>query len=144
MSTDQRPTRVPPDPAMTLGALLRTARRRQGDSQRRLADRLCAAARMPTVSRHEVSRWERGARLPSAYWLGWLAQVLVVDRAVLERAAARGRRTAVTRPGAGADPRRAWAWRVVEIHRVTGPAGAVVLCPGPPGTVVGRPDTVAA
>lgn len=144
MTADQRPTPVPPVPATSLGTLLRAARRRQGDSQRSLADRLCATAGMPTVSRHEVSRWERGARLPSAYWLGWLAQVLMVDRAVLERAAARSRRPTVARPSAGADPRRAWAWRVVEIHRVAGPTGAVVLRPGPPGTVVGRPDTVAA
>jgi len=29
-----------------------------------------------TVSRHEVSRWERGERLPARAWLGWLTQVL--------------------------------------------------------------------
>jgi transcriptional regulator with XRE-family HTH domain len=147
MTTALRPRPIPAEPATTLGALLRAARHRRGDSQRRLAERLCAAAGMPTVSRHEVSRWERELRLPSAYWLGFLAQVLLVDRAVLDRAAAGGRRRA-GRPVPGGAPRRAWAWRLVEIDRVADASGVVVLRPraagGPGAPPRAAPDTVAA
>ena len=149
MTAALRPRRPPADPAPTFGPLLRTARHRLGDSQQRLATRLCAAAGLPTVSRHEISRWERELRLPSAFWLGWLAQVLVTDRAALERAAARTRRR---RPagatGPGLAQRHAWAWRLVEIDRVADASGAVVLRPravgGPGAPPVSGPDTVAA
>jgi DNA-binding transcriptional regulator YiaG len=56
----------------TLGALLARVRGEQGVTQLRLAARLCAAAGVATVTRHEVSRWEREDRIPSGYWLGWL------------------------------------------------------------------------
>lgn len=149
MTADPRPHRTPGDPPGTLGPLLRAARHRRGYSQRRLAERLCAAAGMPTVSRHEVSRWERERRLPSGYWLGWLAEVLRADRAALEHAAAGTRRRRVGRaPLPGAGPRRSWAWRLTEVDRVAGPRGAVLLRPRPPGgagaPAVPGPDTVAA
>ena len=58
------------------GQELARLRRKRGLSQQRLAEKLCAAAGVTTVSRHEVSRWERGERLPARSWLGWLTQVL--------------------------------------------------------------------
>src|SRR5688500_7734190 len=81
MPSHRRPTRVagpagPPEES--LGPLLAQLRAERGLSQRRLAERLCAAAAVPTVSRHEVSRWEREERVPGAFWLGWLAAVLEV------------------------------------------------------------------
>lgn len=73
---------------MALPELLAGLRRSRGLSQDRLAELLCQQSGMPTVSREEVSRWERGKRSPSAYWLPWLAQTLDVPRAVLEQAKA--------------------------------------------------------
>jgi transcriptional regulator with XRE-family HTH domain len=80
----------------TIGAVIARARAERGVSQLRLAERLCAAAGVATVTRHEVSRWEREERLPSGFWLGWLALVLdlPVDQLELAVAAARRRRTA--------------------------------------------------
>jgi transcriptional regulator with XRE-family HTH domain len=75
----------------TLGALLARVRGEQGISQLRLAERLCAASGQPTVTRHEVSRWEREDRVPTGYWLGWLGAVLDVPLAELERAAGAAR-----------------------------------------------------
>ena len=76
----------------SLGALLARVRGEQGVTQLRLADRLCAASGQATVTRHEVSRWEREERIPSGYWLGWLAVVLDVPLEELERAAGQARR----------------------------------------------------
>lgn len=80
------------DRPVTLGALLAQVRWELGISQLRLAQRLCAAAGQATVTRHEVSRWEREERIPTGYWLGWLAAVLDLPLAELERAAAATRR----------------------------------------------------
>lgn len=79
-------------PAETIGALLARARAEQGLSQLRLAQRLCDCAGVPTVTRHEVSRWEREQRIPSDYWLNWLAIALDVPLAELVQAAAVARR----------------------------------------------------
>jgi hypothetical protein len=57
-----------------------------------LAARLCAASGLATVTRHEVSRWEREERIPRGYWLAWLALVLDLPLERLERAAAVTRR----------------------------------------------------
>jgi transcriptional regulator with XRE-family HTH domain len=76
----------------SLGALLARVRGEQGVTQLRLADRLCAASGQATVTRHEVSRWEREERIPSGYWLGWLAVVLDLPLEELERAAGEARR----------------------------------------------------
>jgi transcriptional regulator with XRE-family HTH domain len=73
------------------GTMIMAARRRRGLSQRALAGRLCAATGMATVSRHEVSRWERGTRLPSVYWLEPLAALLGIDRVDFDRAVVRAR-----------------------------------------------------
>ena len=76
----------------TIGALLARVRGDQGISQLRLAERLCAASGQVTVTRHEISRWEREERIPTGYWLGWLGAVLDVPLAELERAAGAARR----------------------------------------------------
>ena len=71
----------------SLGGLLVRLRAEQGISQLRLAERLCAAASQPTITRHEISRWEREERIPTDHWLGWLAEVLGAPLTELERAA---------------------------------------------------------
>ena len=79
--------------AETLGGLVARVRAEQGISQLRLAERLCASAGVSTVTRSEVSRWERGERIPSGYWLSWLAAALDIPLEQLERAAGASRRT---------------------------------------------------
>jgi transcriptional regulator with XRE-family HTH domain len=76
----------------TIGALLARVRDELGVTQLRLAERLCAASGLTTVTRHEVSRWEREERIPSGYWLAWLAVVLDQPLPELERAAGAARR----------------------------------------------------
>ncbi|MGC4864250.1 helix-turn-helix domain-containing protein [Micromonospora sp. DT53] len=94
-----------------LGPLLARHRLARGWSQQRAAAELCAAAGVPTLSRHEISRWERQRRVPGGFWLGWLAVVLDVPLVALAEAAAATRRadsTRATGPGraapAGARP----------------------------------------
>ncbi|MFB9799586.1 helix-turn-helix transcriptional regulator [Streptomonospora salina] len=65
--------------------MLRRFRESRGWSQARLAEALCSAAERPTVTRHDVSRWERGKRVPRV-WLPVLAEVLGAPRGTLERA----------------------------------------------------------
>ncbi|MBF9134575.1 helix-turn-helix domain-containing protein, partial [Plantactinospora sp. S1510] len=77
----------------SLGTLLTELRLARGWSQLRVAEQLCAASGVPTVSRHEVSRWERQQRVPGEFWLGWLAAVLDVSIADLTTAAATTRAT---------------------------------------------------
>jgi transcriptional regulator with XRE-family HTH domain len=72
----------------TIGALLARMRAERGITQLRLAERLCGSAGVCTVTRNEVSRWERGERIPSSYWRGWLAATLDLPRDQLDRAAA--------------------------------------------------------
>jgi hypothetical protein len=75
----------------------------QGKSQLRVAELLCAASGTRTVTRHEVSRWEREQRVPSGYWLRWLAVVLDAPLDELEQAVSvtRAMRTTAGRPPAG-------------------------------------------
>lgn len=68
------------------GAYLARLRRRAGKSQRRLAEILCDLSGCPTVTRHEISRYERGRRTPR-YWLPYLARALEVSLEELERRA---------------------------------------------------------
>jgi transcriptional regulator with XRE-family HTH domain len=84
--------------AEQLGTMLVRLRQRMGYTQLRVAEGLCAASGITTVTRHEVSRWERQERIPSVVWLRWLAVVLEVPVAQLAAAAA------VTRREAGAPP----------------------------------------
>lgn len=91
-----------------IGPLLVALRRSRGWSQLRVAQRLCAESGMPTVSRHEVSRWERGARVPGSFWLRWLAEVFEQPLERLELAVAAAqlgvRPEAANAPGSGAPP----------------------------------------
>jgi transcriptional regulator with XRE-family HTH domain len=90
------------------GSLLARARRARGRSQQRLADQLCAIAGATTISRHEISRWEREERTPTPYWVDRLSTVLEIDAADLERAIARSRsHRGAHRAASG------WPWRVL-------------------------------
>lgn len=82
-----------PDSPERIGQLLVRLRLARGLSQLRVAEKLCDASGMPTVSRHEVSRWEREERVPGSFWLSWLAVVLDAPLEQLEAAIAtfRGR-----------------------------------------------------
>jgi transcriptional regulator with XRE-family HTH domain len=75
-----------------IGALLARLRRTRGWSQHRLAEKLNETSGMPTVTRHEVSRWEREQRLPASFWLGWLAVTLAAPLDDLESTLAATRR----------------------------------------------------
>jgi transcriptional regulator with XRE-family HTH domain len=63
-------------------------RQRKGYTQLRVAEGLCAVSGVTTITRDEVSRWERQERVPSVIWLRWLAVVLEVPVAELAAAAA--------------------------------------------------------
>ncbi|MFI6129074.1 helix-turn-helix domain-containing protein [Micromonospora sp. NPDC051141] len=82
----------PPSGPRQLGPLLAELRAARGWSQQRIAAELCAAAGVPTLTRHEVSRWERQLRLPGDFWSVWLARVLGVPGELITEAAARSRR----------------------------------------------------
>ncbi|MGC5051882.1 helix-turn-helix domain-containing protein [Micromonospora sp. DT48] len=84
-SASTRPDSAP------LGPLLVRLRRTRGWSQARLAAELCAAAGVCTLSRHEISRWERQVREPGRFWRGWLVRVLAAP---------------AVQPGAGSQPCR--------------------------------------
>ncbi|WP_433612610.1 helix-turn-helix domain-containing protein [Dactylosporangium sp. CA-139114] len=68
------------------GALVAHRRRRLGMSQRDLADRVCVVSGRPTFTRHELSRYERGVRLPGRTMIAVLAAVLDVPVALLMNA----------------------------------------------------------
>ncbi|MEV6088875.1 helix-turn-helix transcriptional regulator [Streptomyces cellulosae] len=81
------------------GAYLAGLRRHSGRSQRQFAAVLCAVSGARSITRNEVSRWERGERIPDV-WLPTLAQVLGVPLRELEQAAAYAREDAqATLPG---------------------------------------------
>jgi transcriptional regulator with XRE-family HTH domain len=106
------------------GALIARVRREQGKTQQRLADLLCQASGDATVTRHEVSRWERGVRLPTR-WLPWPAAVLGISRDELEAATVpvRGRRGERTRP----EPAGPTLWCTGEWGRTDAEAVAHIL-----------------
>lgn len=84
------------------GAYLAGLRRHSGRSQRQFAAVLCAVSGAQSITRNEVSRWERGERIPDA-WLPTFAQVLGVPLRELEQAAAYARGDAqATLPGVAA------------------------------------------
>ncbi|WP_169807192.1 helix-turn-helix domain-containing protein, partial [Micromonospora rosaria] len=90
----------PPGPPL-IGPSIARLRLARGWSQSRLAAELCAAAGVPTLSRHEVSRWERQLRVPGDFWLGWLAVVLAAPGDLLPDAAAWTRRLGTGPAAAG-------------------------------------------
>lgn len=54
------------------GLYLAGLRRRTGKSQRQLAALLCVLSGTQSITRNEISRWERGGRIPDT-WLPFLA-----------------------------------------------------------------------
>lgn len=80
------------------GNYLAQLRRRTGKSQRALAARLSDLSGTQSITRNEVSRWERGERIPET-WLPFLAQALGVPAPEMERAAAYARNAAGCPPG---------------------------------------------
>jgi transcriptional regulator with XRE-family HTH domain len=79
------------------GSYLAGLRLRTGTSQRQLAAQLCLLSGTQSVTRNEVSRWERGTRSPEA-WLPMLAQALSVPLTELQQAAAYARGEESARP----------------------------------------------
>nr|BFE53595.1 hypothetical protein GCM10017745_70220 [Saccharothrix mutabilis subsp. capreolus] len=71
-----------------ISEILAHLRRGRNLTQDDLAARLHAASGNTSVTREEVSRWERGKRIPGPYWRAWLGQVLDASQQELERAAA--------------------------------------------------------
>ncbi|SCL37570.1 hypothetical protein GA0070624_5918 [Micromonospora rhizosphaerae] len=127
-------TPFPPPGPRLLGPLLAELRLARGWSQQRMAGELCAASGVPTLTRHEISRWERQLRLPGDFWLGWLAVVLGVPGELLAEAAAHSRRrdaapAAVDRAGS-----RSRAALLTLAHRwLVDPSGSLLGVPsGPP------------
>jgi DNA-binding transcriptional regulator YiaG len=109
------PLEIAPSP----GVLIAAARLRHGMSQRTLAQRLCAESGTTTLSRHEISRWEREVRLPSGYWRRPLSAVLRIDREELDHAIGRVRE----RRARSAGRLSVWPWRVIKVP--VRPANAV-------------------
>ncbi|WP_433529209.1 helix-turn-helix domain-containing protein [Micromonospora sp. CA-263727] len=126
----------PPAPP-PFGPLLARLRRARGWSQSRLAAELCAAAGVPTLSRHEISRWERQRRRPGRFWRAWLTEVLDPAREQHgDDAPVRGWWVSVSRPdllASGRDPRCSRLPRRPRQPPPTGRQGAVRLPRRPPG-----------
>ncbi|WP_416903140.1 transcriptional regulator [Micromonospora echinospora] len=122
---------IPPPPhgPELSGPLLARFRLARGWSQAQLAARLCAAAGVATLSRHEVSRWERQVRVPGEFWLDWLAVVLGIPRARLSGAAAASRHTGAYPATDGSRARRALL--ALAQRWLADPHGSL-LPPGPP------------
>lgn len=95
----------------TVGSLLAQLRLARGLSQVGLAAELCAAAREATVTRNEVSRWERGERLPGRFWLAWLSVVLETPLERLEQAVEVSRAARRARPDRADPGGRVDLWR---------------------------------
>jgi transcriptional regulator with XRE-family HTH domain len=79
---------------VTIGPLLVRLRKERGWSQKRVADLLNDASGNPTMTKNEVSRWERETRLPTTRWLPSLSVVLDIPLRELERAVHMTRRGA--------------------------------------------------
>ncbi|MBY8850639.1 helix-turn-helix transcriptional regulator [Saccharothrix longispora] len=82
-----------PDEPQPIGKLIPELRRGRGLTQHDLAARLHAASGNASVTREEVSRWERGKRIPGPYWRAWLGRVLDTPARDLDQAAAVARWT---------------------------------------------------
>jgi transcriptional regulator with XRE-family HTH domain len=70
-----------------ISELIRRMRVRHELTQAALADRLAELSGNPSVTRDQVTRWERGGRVPSPYWRRWLSVTLEVPPGQLDRAA---------------------------------------------------------
>ncbi|MER7417730.1 transcriptional regulator [Micromonospora peucetia] len=127
-------TPPPPPGPQLLGPLLAQLRLARGWSQLRVAAELCAVSGVLTLSRHEVSRWERQLRLPGEFWLGWLAVVLAVPVDLLAAAATRTRSLGPPPTFGGSRPRAAL---LALAQRWLADPRAVLL-PGTPTPPAGR------
>jgi transcriptional regulator with XRE-family HTH domain len=83
-----RPSSFPP-----IDELIAHLRTQHGLTQYELADQLVGASGNASVTREEVSRWERGKRIPGPYWRHWLSEVLGYPGEKWERAALAARRS---------------------------------------------------
>jgi transcriptional regulator with XRE-family HTH domain len=72
--------------ALAIGVLISDLRSAAGWSQSRLAAELAAVSGRDTVTREDISRWEKGRRMPGPYWLRYLAASLQVPLTTLEEA----------------------------------------------------------
>nr|WP_232376314.1 helix-turn-helix transcriptional regulator [Amycolatopsis aidingensis] len=91
----------PAEATEPISELVLQHRRKHGLTQCTLADRLSTVSGNYSVTREEVSRWERGKRIPGPYWRSWLSLALELPRTDLEKAAAaqrHSRRNAHTSP----------------------------------------------
>ena len=61
---------------LSIGELIIHLRGQHGLTQYELADQLAGVSGNDAVTREEVSRWERGKRIPGPYWRNWLSEVL--------------------------------------------------------------------
>lgn len=75
-----------------ISELIKRARKERGLSQTGLAMTLADVSGQDTVTRSDVSRWERGKRIPTRHWLRWLGEVLELSLERLEYAATFSRR----------------------------------------------------
>jgi transcriptional regulator with XRE-family HTH domain len=71
----------------SLGPLIADRRRALGRSQREFADLLCGTSGRPTVTRTEISRYERETRIPTPASLADLALALRLPAVTLQWAA---------------------------------------------------------
>jgi transcriptional regulator with XRE-family HTH domain len=71
-------SRVRSSDSMPIGRLIRSVRREHGLTQYDLADALVSVSGNDSLGRDEVSRWERGKRVPGPYWQRWLGKVLEI------------------------------------------------------------------
>jgi transcriptional regulator with XRE-family HTH domain len=80
-------------PPKSLCSMLRDLRSQLGLSQYDLAGKLIAVSGNCSITREDVSRWERGKRIPGPYWQKWLCTVFDLPQQDVEVAAAAARRT---------------------------------------------------
>ncbi|UMP00755.1 helix-turn-helix transcriptional regulator [Amycolatopsis sp. EV170708-02-1] len=85
--------------ATPLCELLTGQRIAKGWSQGDLVAKLHTRSGNDSVTREEISRWERGKRIPGPYWRQWLGDVLDTSSRELELAAAVARRRRRTMTG---------------------------------------------
>lgn len=71
---------------MTAGRLVPDLRLGRNWSQGQLATQLCLVSGRPSITREDVSRWERGKVIPGSFWLDHLAVVFDVPPAALREA----------------------------------------------------------
>lgn len=73
-------------PAAWLGELLRSRRYELGYSQRDLASLVCMVSGRPTITRNEISRYERETRIPTRTTVAELAEALQLPALWLHQA----------------------------------------------------------